>query len=80
MIKELPADFRIVHGWRSDDRAYDPSAKVMRFEYRGEIFEATNRLGPGWPMVIRTATEDNLWCASTDWENWEQAIGHIAAR
>lgn len=80
MIKTLPADFRIIRNWRSDDRAYDPSTKVMWFSYKGEIFEATNRLGPGWPMVIRTANQGNFWCASVDWENWTQAIGHIEAR
>ena len=80
MIKTMPEGFEITRGWRSDGQAYDPSTKVMFFTYRGELFEATNRLGPGWPMVIRTAVQDNFWCASVDWENWEQAIGHIENR
>jgi len=80
MIATLPDGFQIIHGWRSDGRAYDPSTKVLIFSYQGEVFEATNRLGPGWPMVIRTARQDSFGCASVDWENWTQAIGHIDSR
>jgi hypothetical protein len=81
MIETMPVEFEITRGWRPDGRAYDPSTKVLQFTYKGELFEATNRLGAGWPMVVRTAKEDRtFWCASVDWENWSQAVGFINAR
>jgi hypothetical protein len=81
MTTTQPDGFKILHGWRTDGRAYDPSTTVITFSYKGEIFEATNRLGPGWPMVVRTAAEDRtFWCASAGWENWPEVTGHINAR
>ena len=79
-VKTLPTDLVITRGWRSDGRAYDPSATVLWFTYKGELFESTNRLGPGWPMVIRSAVQEGFWCATVTWENWAEAAEFIDAR
>jgi hypothetical protein len=85
---ELSADDRIRYGqrvvamgtWTRDPDAFDPSAQIRYVRIDGTVYVASNLLGPGWPMTVRTVGAFDGWSCTVDWERWDQVAEFIARR